>query len=1266
MPDSGAPPPRSIPRPLTASSGSLKASSFTSRAFLLGPLATLGLAGLFELLAGLGFIVPAPASLLLLAVVCSAFAGGIVSGLLSSVISWLFLAHVFLLAGGTSLISQSDMAQLLVWGVIFLITAFLVGSIKRRLERLKKNLSDSLEERFRILGENSSDTTMLIASDGSILFISSSIERISGWQPDELVGKNAFDYVHPEDLERTSALFARCIGTPGTQVTSEYRFRDKDGSWRTMEGVGVNHLGESNLQAVVVNARDITERKRAEGELRESEERMRNILESALDGVVGMDAAGLISAWNSRAEAIFGWPQAEVLGRTLSEVVIPQRLRTAHEKGMKHYFATGEGPVLNRRIEVKALHRDGREIDVELAISPVRRGATFEFSAFVRDITERKVQERRLTTHAAVTRTLSELGTVNQVLPRLLQKICEGLGWDFGAHWGLDSETQTLRLQFSFRSDPKELALFESASRTIAFKKGEGLPGRAWAKGEPIWIEDVSLETHFPRASPAGAEGLRGAFAFPVLVGGEVTGVMEFFRRGAAGMDADLMLIMADLGGRIGQFITREEAVDGYRRLVKAVETIQLGVTVADVGGKILYCNSGQARMHGYRVDEVLGRHVSLFAPHEEWNPEAISAFSLTELQGWRRERVSVRKNGSIFPVQLISDVVTNSAGAPIGIVTCCEEISVRKRAEEALRASEERYRLLFERNLAGVYSVTLEGRILECNEAFSRILGYASREEVMKRNASDLYVDPADRAAALQRLKEEGTLTSFELRLLRNDGGVVWVLQNETLLSAEDGSPSLIEGTLIDITDRKQAEEQIEFHAYHDALTKLPNRTLLKDRLGLALYHAHRESRALALMFLDLDHFKVINDTLGHSTGDRLLEEVSVRLQSCIREDDTVARVGGDEFVLLIPNIRGVEDATRIARKILESIARPFQIEGHELYVSTSIGIGLYPNDGSDVETLLKNADSAMYRAKEQGRNNYQLSTPLIERLASNRLSLETSLHKALEKEEMVVYYQPQIDLRSGFPCGAEALVRWQHPERGLILPSEFIPQAENLGIILPLGEWVLRQACRSALSWQRPGSPPIRTSVNLSVRQFRIGELQRTIERALADTGLPPHLLELEITESIAMQNFEQTVPILKNLSDMGISITIDDFGTGYSSFSYLKLLPIDRLKIDQSFINGIGSETRDAAIVKAIIGMAHSLELRVIAEGVETEVQLAVLRDLECDEFQGFHCSQAVPEKEFVRLLHSGRFAVETGGLDPATPAGPAASSSERDRS
>ena len=430
---------------------------------------------------------------------------------------------------------------------------------------------------------------------------------------------------------------------------------------------------------------------------------------------------------------------------------------------------------------------------------------------------------------------------------------------------------------------------------------------------------------------------------------------------------------------------------------------------------------------------------------------------------------------------------------------------------------------------------------------------------------------------------------------------------------------------TLLKLEQARKFEHHL---AYHDYLTNLPNRQLSYDRLGQAMAHARRNGRMVAILFLDLDGFKTINDTLGHMTGDHTLQAAADRLRNAVRASDTVARLSGDEFAVILGDMAQPEDAAKVAQKVLDFMARPFRVDGHEMSLTTSIGISLYPTDASDIEMLFKNADTAMYRAKSMGKNRYQLHNVSMDASNQERLSLEKSLRQALEKGELELHYQPQVNIHSGEMTGVEALVRWQHPEQGLVSPARFIPLAEETGLILPLGEWVVRAACQQNKAWQDSGMPAMRVTVNLSARQFRERELLNTVASALEESRLDPSCLGLEITETNAMHDVDYTIETLQGLKDMGIQIAVDDFGTGYSSLSYLKRFPIDMLKIDRTFVQGIPNDRSNAAITTAIIALAHSLQLKVIAEGVEARSQLAFLRSLRCDEFQGFLLSRPLP--------------------------------------
>jgi diguanylate cyclase (GGDEF)-like protein/PAS domain S-box-containing protein len=578
-----------------------------------------------------------------------------------------------------------------------------------------------------------------------------------------------------------------------------------------------------------------------------------------------------------------------------------------------------------------------------------------------------------------------------------------------------------------------------------------------------------------------------------------------------------------------------------------------------------------------------------------------------------------------LLRVQPLRDANGQISGA-IGVTF---DITDQKRAER-------RYQALFARNLAGVFRSTLTGRILEANDALARIFGHESPAAMVGEQKGDIFYDDKDREALIAELRLHGEIANFEVRLRRRDGLPVWVLLNESIAFDQDLGEEVLEGTIVDITARKLAEERIEYQAYHDALTDLPNRFLFLDRLVIALAQAKRHNRCVAVLFLDLDHFKVVNDTLAHSAGDDLLRAVASRVTSVLRSEDTVARLGGDEFVFILPNVQpsgAAANAARVAEKVLDVTRHPFMIAGQELFVTASIGIAMSPHDGTEPETLVKNADAAMYRAKDQGRNSYHFHTPLSQRRAEVRLTLEGALRRAIERDELFLVYQPQVELKTGRVSGFEALLRWNRPGVGVMEPKDFIPLAEEIGAIVPIGEWVLASACRQMRAWHLQGRTDLRLAINLSPRQFQHESLTRMVENVLEDTQLDASALEIEITESLSIRDSDMTIGRLSHFRGLGITVSLDDFGTGYSSLAHLRMLPIDSLKIDRSFITDLREHGAERAIVEAIVTMAHSLGLRVIAEGVETEAQQEILAAVGCDEIQGFVFSRPLPASEFV---------------------------------
>jgi diguanylate cyclase (GGDEF)-like protein/PAS domain S-box-containing protein len=532
--------------------------------------------------------------------------------------------------------------------------------------------------------------------------------------------------------------------------------------------------------------------------------------------------------------------------------------------------------------------------------------------------------------------------------------------------------------------------------------------------------------------------------------------------------------------------------------------------------------------------------------------------------------------------------------------------------------------------NLVAVLFTDLSGNILEADESFLNLLGYTSKN--LPRSIHDLTPPEHHRLddEAFEKLMAFGACAPFEKEFLKQDGTQIPVLFGAALHEDE------IACFVVDLSQNRQAQEKLNHLAYHDALTDLPNQVLFKDRLKQAIALSHRSDQMQAVLLLNLDRYKTINDSLGYTAGDRLLQSVAQRLSSCVRESDTVARFGGDEFAVLLTQIPRAQDAANVASAIKSALDQAFLFEDQEIFVSSSIGISLYPHDGRDTGGLLKNAGAALDRAKSLGGNVYQFYTAGGTTRALKQLVLENNLRPGLERAEFFVQYQPQVDIRGFHLVGMEALVRWQHPSLGLLYPNEFVPLAEESGLIIALGDWVMRTACAQNKAWQDAGLTPLRLSVNFSARQFQQATFIDDVAHILKETNLDPRWLELELTESSIMKEPEVAIEKLHELKLMGIKVAIDDFGTGYSSLNYLKRFPIDTLKIDKTFVSDVCKDPHDTAIVRAIINLGHALDLSVIAEGVETKEQLQYLSALECDVVQGFLFSKALHAAAFEELL------------------------------
>jgi len=689
---------------------------------------------------------------------------------------------------------------------------------------------------------------------------------------------------------------------------------------------------------------------------------------------------------------------------------------------------------------------------------------------------------------------------------------------------------------------------------------------------------------------------------------------------------------------------TREALTLSEARFRAMSDASPLGIFVSDATGECVYTNEAYHKISGLNLEQTLGTNWCM-AIHPDDRQRVLREWRQAALgeAAFQSEARFQRADGSVVWARLNAAAMFDGQHAR-GHVQTVEDISDRKVAEDALFEEKERAQVTLNSIGDAVLTTNLPGNVTYLNQVAELMTGW-SRGDAVGRPLSEVFriVDGVTREAApnpAQRaIRENRTVgLAADSILLRKDGGESAIEDSAAPIHNRDGQ---VVGAVIvfhDVSESRAMAQKMAYLAQHDFLTGLPNRALLTERLSRAIGQARRHGKRVGLMFLDLDYFKHINDSLGHALGDILLQRVAERLLSCIRDTDTVCRQGGDEFVILLAEIEQASDAVPVAEKLLAAVAEPCPIAGHELHLSLSVGISIFPDDGRDADEVMKNADTAMYHAKANGRNNFQFFTAEMNILAVRRLFVESNLRRALRQGEFLLYYQPKIDIASGLMVGSEALIRWQDPERGLVHPRQFVPIAEESGLIVPIGSWVLREACRQVRAWQDSGLLVVPVSVNISAVEFRHRGFLESVAQILKETGMLPSYLELELTESMLMSDAESSAEVLAALKAMGMQLAIDDFGTGYSSLSYLKRFPIDTLKIDQSFVHDIASDPDDASIVRAMVSMGKNLKQRVVAEGVETEEQLAFLRKLHCDEGQGYLFGHPLPAAEFALLLRN----------------------------
>ncbi len=757
--------------------------------------------------------------------------------------------------------------------------------------------------------------------------------------------------------------------------------------------------------------------------------------------------------------------------------------------------------------------------------------------------------------------------------------------------------------------------------------------------------------------------------AFPlkfVRIDGEVVDVEIVVMPYGTEHDDSFMMEIRDISGRVRSATKLRER---EQRLQGIMNTVADGIVTIGEDGRIQSINPAALNIFGYEAGELMGRNVSMIIaePHRSRHDGYIRRYLETGLSkvigATVREEQGVRKDGAVFPVEIsVTELRHGSERLFTGVV---RDITARKEAEEALRrahdelemrvqertreltqeiaerqAAEEGLRLAAEviNNLSeAVVIVDPDFRVTSVNPAFADITGYAMKDS--------LGLEPS----FMEVLRADSVLENQMWKFLDTDGHWTTEIWNKrrngekyaerlsiSVLTDDDGNVQKYAVVVADITKRKEDEERIRYQANYDQLTGLPNRTLFHDRLAQALHAMNRLDRQLGLMFIDLDGFKLVNDTLGHDVGDLLLKQSANRLAECIRSGDTVARLGGDEFTVIMPNLTDPRHTPLLAERILDALAKPFILDGHETSISASIGITIFPDDAEGASELVKNADAAMYRAKEQGKASYHFFTSDLNDEVKERLVLKNGLSRALERGEFELFYQPKLNLHTGYILACEALMRWHSPDMGLVSPARFIPILEEFGMVVEVGEWAIRTACEQYNTWVEAGLEPMRVAVNLSARQIQDSTLSSVVERIMNETKIPSGTLELEITESMLMIDARKSVVVLNELHDLGVHVAMDDFGTGYSSLSYLKRFPIDTIKIDRSFVADIVSNPDDAEIIKTIITMGQTLNRNVVAEGVETKEQLGMLRKYLCDDIQGFFISPPLSADKYAQFI------------------------------
>jgi diguanylate cyclase (GGDEF)-like protein/PAS domain S-box-containing protein len=1104
------------------------------------------------------------------------------------------------------------------------------------------------ETYFRALVESSSDALMLLSPQGARLYVSPSARHVLGYPAEQLLGDAGAQFLHPDDRVEMWRVLADVVAVASRTASVCYRVQQPDGSWRWCEAILKNQLHDPRVGAVVVNNRDITERKRAEEALRDSEVRFRQFFHAA-PVAMGLSRLrdGRYLDVNPAFEVLTGLKRSEIIDRASLDLGL--WVDKTHREDMVRQVNAGE---VIRNTEWQIRGRDGVMREVLANVEPIQIDNEQCVLVALTDITERRNAEKLLVRHNRLLHTLS---AVNDMLLQahdaqtLLQQTCR-----------IIVEQQAFRMAWIGMVDadgqrvlPVAEAGFETGYLDAAdircdnSSRGRGPTGAAIRSNSTVVNDDSENNVRFmPWRELARMQGYRSSVAIPLRREARAVGALNVYASEPHAFTAETLTLLERLAGDIEICLEKiriqqalQESERKYYSLVRELPGMAYRCR-NDAHWTTEFVSEGCVALTGYCVAELVGAGCVVPGRLAHVDDRDILACRGRYLRDagkpCRDEYRLVAADGTIKWVWDQWHGVYAPSGELLAIEGFITDISERKNTEEQLLLAAK----VFDNSRETIIITDASGRIMRVNATFAERNGYANDELLGK--PFDALTQKADGMPPLEVmwtvLRDSGHWSGEVWR--RRRGGErypEWL----SVTAVRNASGQLTHLVCIgsDISARKAAEARIHYLAHHDALTGLPNRLLFRDRVEQALNQAQRSKAQVAILFVDLDHFKFINDTLGHYVGDRMLQGVAAALRACLRDSDIVSRQGGDEFTIALTHLQDANAVGHVAEKILARLAEPMHIDAHLLTASCSIGISLYPGDAVDAETLMRNADTALYHAKQSGRDTFRFFTGEMNVAAQTWQRIETRLRRALERGELQLHYQPQVDLSSGRVVGVEALLRWNNPELGHLAPTNFIRVAEECGLIVPIGEWVLSEACRQLRRWQDLGLTDLAMSVNLSALQLRRGNLPEAISRALQETGLCGAHLELELTESMLMQETEHVAETLRRLEAMNLKVAVDDFGTGYSSLGYLKRMAVAKLKIDRSFVHNLPEDRENRAIVQAIVGLCRGLGLQLVAEGIENEAQRETLLAMGCEQGQGYLFGRPQTSEALEPLLRAG---------------------------